>query len=124
MFNKKYLTYDEFLSLGGMIDELNFNYYELSARKKLDYITQNRIVEVDDNIKFCMVKIINYYYNKACGAYNIDDIQSFKNDEVSINYKNISSNAKTSEEKLMDEIIAILPVQLVSRCIRLDTSNI
>lgn len=122
MLSKQYLTYEEFLSLGGMIDELNFNYYELNARKKLDYITSNRIVEVDDNIKFCMVKIINHYYNKACGAMNNDDIQSFKNDDISITYKS-GTYAKTAEEKLIDEIIAILPVRLVSRCIN-DLTNI
>lgn len=117
MLNDKYLTYNEFLSLGGMIDELNFNYYELTARKKLDYITSNRIKEVTDDIKFCMVKIINYYYNRQSGIPNSDDIQSFKNDEVSITYKTITGESRTSEERLIDEIIAILPISLVSRCI-------
>lgn len=122
----KYLTYEEFLNLGGQTDEYNFNFHEQLARKYLNYITLNRIPllpEITDDIKLAMVIIIKHRLNSENGIGNLADIQSFKNDEVSITYKSDGKNNKTSTERLIDDLVAILPLDLVSRCTT-DATNI
>lgn len=59
----QYLTYDEYLSLGGdNIGEMPFQLLEFDARKVIDKYTFNRLVELAtqvEEVKLCVYKIIN-----------------------------------------------------------------
>lgn len=108
-----YIAYEEYSALNGTAPESEFTQLELLARKRLDYWTQNRITEPDDDIRLCMTLIIDAEYSEQSGEH---DVSSFSNDGVSVSF----ADAKTSEQKwqdVYDRIVEILPVELVSICV-------
>ena len=108
-----YLTYEEYSALGGKAPEADFPRLELEARKLLDYWTQNRITDSDDDIKLCMTIIIDAENADQSGE---RDVSSFSNDGVSVSF----ADAQTKEQKwadVYDRIVEILPVELVSICV-------
>lgn len=108
-----YLTYEEYSSLGGKAPESDFPRLELLARKRLDYWTQNRITEPDDDIRLCMTLIVDAEYSEQSGEH---DVSSFSNDGVSVSF----ADAQTKEQKwsnVYDRIVETLPVELVSVCV-------
>lgn len=116
----QYLNYESYRGLGGDIDEVQYPILERLASKKLDYWTLGRIStlsEISDDIRLCMKLIIEYMKE-------IDDmdktkegqISSFSNDGVSITYSNIKTSSE-KESELYQQIIEILPVELVSICL-------
>lgn len=118
----RYITYSEFKSLGGELDETLFPSLERLARVKLDYWTLNRISklsEISDDIRLCMKLIIEHI--KEVEDKEMDReraITSFSNDGVTVNYAN--SVIKTTSEKendLYQQIVEILPVELISICL-------
>lgn len=61
-FSGQYLTYEEYMTLGGTISEMPFNLLEFEARKKIDNRTQNRIKYMNskpDEVKMCVNAMIN-----------------------------------------------------------------
>ena len=68
-FEGQYLTYNEYLQLGGTaIGETPFNLLEFEARKQIDLRTQQRLVEVENipqEVKLCMFNLINKIQNYA-----------------------------------------------------------
>lgn len=108
-----YLTYEEYSSLGGKAPESDFPRLELLARKRLDYWTQNRIADPDEDVKLCMTLIVDAEYSGQSGEH---DVSSFSNDGVSVSF----ADAQTKEQKwadVYDRIVEILPVELVSICV-------
>ena len=108
-----YLTYREYSNLGGKAPESDFERLELLAEKRLDYWTQNRIQEPDEDVRLCMTLIIDAEYSDLSGEH---DVSSFSNDGVSVSF----SDAQTKEQKwgsVYDRIVEILPVELVSVCV-------
>ena len=82
-FTKQYLTYDEYVELGGTLDEAPFNILELEAQKNIDKYTFGRLKELDtqiNEVKICEIKLIellNTYsnydnQNKSISSENID----------------------------------------------------
>ena len=62
MFDGKYLTYLEYKSLGGTLEETPFNLLEYEARKQIDLRTQRRLVGLDtipNEVKLCDFHLIN-----------------------------------------------------------------
>lgn len=62
MFGSKYLTYEEYTSLGGLQTETSFNLLEFEARVKIDKATFGRLkdlTEIDDEVKNCVFKLIS-----------------------------------------------------------------
>lgn len=108
-----YLTYEEYSSLGGKAPESDFPRLELLSEKRLNYWTQNRIAEPDDDIRLCMTLIVDAEYADQSGE---QDVRSFSNDGVSVSF----ADAQTKEQKwssVYDRIVEILPVELVSICV-------
>ena len=108
-----YLTFEEYSALNGKAPESQFTRLELLARKRLDYWTQNRITEPNDDIRLCMTLIIDAEYADKSGEH---DVSSFSNDGVSVSF----ADAQTKEQKwasVYDRIVEILPVELVSVCV-------
>ena len=104
-FEGQYLTYQEYLDLGGsQIEELPFNLLEYETRKQIDIRTQDRIKSIDSEdipqeVKLCVYHLIGkiQLYQKdikrnisseSVGSYSvsyIDDVeQIIKNKNVEL----------------------------------------
>ena len=46
-FSGQYLTYEEYMALGGTLDLMPFNILEFEARRQIDIKTFNRIKNLD-----------------------------------------------------------------------------
>ena len=93
-FTNQYLTYQEYLSLGGTLEEVPFNELEFECRRIIDSRTQNRLKnaeEIPQEVKLLenkMIQTLQGYYvslNKAQSG-----IASENTDGYSVSY--ISSN--------------------------------
>lgn len=105
-----YITYEQYKALGGTAEQSAFPLLERLARKKLDYWTQGRIVEVDDDIRLCMLLLIDAMGKIRSGK---KDVSSVSNDGVSVTY----ASAQTEEQligSVYDQVVEILPVELVN----------
>ena len=105
-----YITYDQYKALGGAAHASAFPRLEILARKKLDYWTQGRIKESDDDIRLCMFLIIDAMKKVESGYVNV---ASTNNDGLTVSY----ASARTEEQMMgsvYDQIVEILPVELVS----------
>ena len=60
-FDGQYLTYSEYQSLGGTLEEMPFNLLEFKARKEIDKYTFGRLEEIGNGyneVKLCVNDII------------------------------------------------------------------
>ena len=80
MFNGKYLTYLEYQSLGGTLEETPFNLLEFEARKQIDLRTQRRLIGVESIPSEV----------KLCDFHLISKIESFANTIQSASQNNVS----------------------------------
>ena len=100
-FNNQYLTYEEYKSLGGTLDEMPFNILELKARQIINERTQNRLKDVEkipQEVKICvydLIQIINKYNNSKNSTSS--NISSENTDGYSVTYK--SGTELTEEQK-------------------------
>jgi len=89
-FDGQYLTYQEYLDLGGsQIEELPFNLLEFEARRQIDIKTFNRLKECDEipqEVKLCDNKLINSIMKYAENKLKVEsnDIKSENTDGYSI----------------------------------------
>ena len=100
-FNNQYLTYEEYESLGGTLDEMPFNILELKARQVINERTQNRlknIKEMPQEVKICVYDLINTMnkYNLSNNSTS-SNISSENTDGYSVTYK--SGTELTEEQK-------------------------
>jgi hypothetical protein len=94
-----YLTYDEYICMGGTLDEVNFTRFEFQAEAEVNYATFGRLKndEVFPNeVKMLMHYLIDLMEKKSAafslGKGNNSDayITSQSNDGVSISYNGLS----------------------------------
>ena len=84
-----YLTYDEYMDMGGGAQESAFPRLEAKARARLDLITFGRLVyekPVRESVRFCMFDMINAIEaDESLGATAAGrEIASMSNDGVSV----------------------------------------
>ena len=93
-FTNQYLSYEEYMVLGGTLEEVPFNELEFECRRIIDSRTQNRLInanEIPQEVKMLenkMIQTLEDYYvslNKAQSG-----IASENTDGYSVSY--ISSN--------------------------------
>ena len=63
--SEKYLTYQEYRSMGGTLDLMPFNLLEFEAKRKIDERTQDRLKNVDSlplEVKMCMLRLIGLMF--------------------------------------------------------------
>ena len=93
-FTNQYLSYEEYMVLGGTLEEVPFNELEFECRRIIDSRTQNRLInanEIPQEVKMLenkMIQTLQGYYvslNKAQSG-----IASENTDGYSVSY--ISSN--------------------------------
>ena len=104
-FNNQYLTYEDYKSLGGTLDEMPFNILELKAQQIINERTQNRLKDVEkipQEVKICvydLIQIINKYNNSNNSTSS--NISSENIDGYSVSYK--SGTELTTEQKAQFE---------------------
>lgn len=114
-FNGQYLTYSEYVELGGTIPEMPFNLLEYEARKKIDIRTQNRLKNIESEdipqeVKLCeyaMINSINNYSSTTSDVANKGNVASENTDGYSVSYltsAQISEVIKSKNAELEDII--------------------
>ena len=100
-----YLTFEEYKTRGGSLDEAAFTRKETKARRLLDYWTFDRLKgglgdneQVVKDLMFEMVETMT----------DGQQVTSFSNDGVSVTLSD-----KTEEQQLYDMAVAWLPAELV-----------
>ena len=116
-FEGQYLTYQEYLALGGTLEEMPFNLLEFNARKKIDERTFGRLVDKGQEYK--EVKLCIYNMITTLNSYSSYDAQnkaisSESTDGYSISYgtpQKSTTEAKNSElEDIIDTYLSNLIV--------------
>lgn len=104
-FKNQYLTYEEYVELGGTLEETPFNILEVEARKTIDKYTFGRLKNLNkqiEEVKICeynLIGALNSYsdyskQNKGVSSENIDG--------YSVSYSGVAENvseAKINETK-------------------------
>lgn len=101
-----YLTYEEFINLGGKCTEDTFPRLQYAVELKMDYVTFGRLskmieknVEVPKEVQHLEVKLIDIYYDSEKMSEKRDGLTSYSNGIESFGYE---SNSSTEDEKIMD----------------------
>lgn len=84
----KYLTFDDYISMGGTLTETEFNRFEFRAERLIDNVTQGRLKNTDtisETVKRCMFEVVTYLSNNAKNG-DISSVASFSNDGYSVSY--------------------------------------
>ena len=114
-----YLSYAEYQSYGGTLDETTFNDFEFEASTQVDYYTFNRLQKMAEEdypeaLKRCMYKLIQLAQVQASvnGTGNPESVitdgvgagvASQSNDGVSISYNILSANEAVSNATAKSE---------------------
>lgn len=119
-----YLTYSDYQSFGGTLDETTFNDLEFEASSVVDWYTFNRLQKEQnppEALKRCMYKLIQYIVaGQQAGGIGTDGqqndgmgaaIASQSNDGVSISYnilgaKDVIENGKSQMEQIIRQYLS------------------
>lgn len=99
-----YLSYQEYLSYGGHLNESAFSSYLYEVETKLNYLTDNRIAQlstIPEAVKRLEFKLISIYYNLGGSDSNssiniLKQLSSYSNGIESFGYANDSSSVAGS----------------------------
>lgn len=91
----KFLTFDEYQTMGGTLDETKFDRIEYRSEKIILSRIHQRI-EIDEDVKRCMFELIEYL-NKSIDSGAISNIKRVSNDGYSV-----TMNVSTSKSKYDD----------------------
>ena len=119
-FKGQYLTYQEYLALGGTLDEMPFNLVEQNARKKIDERTFGRLVDREQeyqDVKLCVYDMITTLNSYSSYDTQNKAISSESTDGYSISYGTPQKSiieAKNSElEDIMNSYLANIVIDNV-----------
>lgn len=111
--NTGYITYDEYVNLGGNAEASVFPLMQRKASRLLDLWTFDRLktaTTIPDVVKECLTEMINQMQGWQYG----DDVTSFSNGKVSFTF----DTTKAREQKLYyDTAYIYLPVSLISEVV-------
>ena len=107
-FKGQYLTYQEYLALGGTLEEMPFNLLEYNARKKIDERTFGRLV--DKGQEYQEVKLCVYNMITTLNSYSSYDTQnkaisSESTDGYSISYGTPQKSTTEAKNSELEDII-------------------
>ena len=119
-----YLSYDEYLNMGGELDETTFYQLEFEARSVIDWWTFNRLQREEsfpEAVKRCMMRLVQLINDKQ-KAMSVDVgsgdtsakplISQESNDGVSVSYNTLS--AKEAVDTMQDTLKATVQMYLSS----------
>ena len=113
-YNPKYLTYEDYVSLGGGLEQSEFNSLEFKAETKVNWYTFNRLendTTFDDKVPLCVFEIIkllnqNDLAMKGLNADGSVSILRQSNDGVTTDYNNLSPSEFTERvDKMIEDVI-------------------
>lgn len=98
-----YLTYEEYLNMGGTLDEAAFDNYLIDAEMLIDWYTFNRLENetvIPEKVKKCVYKLISladmkskaFVLGREVNGEGNASVSSQSNDGVSISYNTISAS--------------------------------
>ena len=98
-----YLTYEEYLNMGGTLDETAFDNYLIDAEMLIDWYTFNRLENetvIPEKVKKCVYKLITladmkskaFVLGREVNGDGNASVASQSNDGVSISYNTISAS--------------------------------
>lgn len=98
-----YLTYEEYLNMGGTLDETAFDNYLIDAEMLIDWYTFNRLENetvIPEKVKKCVYKLISladmkskaFVLGREVNGEGNASVASQSNDGVSISYNTISAS--------------------------------
>lgn len=106
-FDNKYLSYEEYLDLGGTLEDTPFSLFEYKAEMEINKNTFNRLVnlsEIPKEVKLCVYELIDLIsiYSKSTVH---TGVSSESTDGYSITYSTDNYEAsKTYKQKIKDTI--------------------
>lgn len=110
-FEGQYLTYAEYVSLGGTLQETPFNIAEFLTRREIDLRTLNRLIGVDEipnEVKLCEYNLIDFI-NKYQTENKNGNIQSESVGDYSVTYaSDFKEIIKGKNEEIEDIILSSL----------------
>lgn len=95
----QYLTYEEYLNMGGTLDKTAFERFSYRAKGIIDNATHNRITgEIKEEIKNCFIAVVDYLStNERRGAEVTSRSQSAGNVSESESYSVLTLDDKKAE---------------------------
>lgn len=81
----KYLTYNEYRTLGGTLDETPFNLLEYEARKEIDKKTLGRLINLkiqSQDTKMCMFQLISLYQSINNGVDISGNVINYSSEQI------------------------------------------
>ena len=98
-----YLTYEEYLNMGGTLDDAAFDNYLIDAEMLIDWYTFNRLENetvIPEKVKKCVYKLISladmkskaFVLGREVNGEGNASVASQSNDGVSISYNTISAS--------------------------------
>lgn len=119
-FKGQYLTYQEYLALGGTLDEMPFNLLEYNARKKIDERTFGRLIDREQeyqDVKLCVYDMITTLNSYSSYDTQNKAISSESTDGYSISYgtpqKSITEAKNSELEDIMNSYLANIVIDNV-----------
>ena len=119
-FSEQYLTYDEYKSLGGNLNQTPFNLLEYEARRIIDSRTLQRlkgIEQVPQEVKMCMFSLINTINNYANQGQTSKNISSEIVGSYSVSYitgTQIQETINSKNAELTDIVLTYLTGVIVN----------
>lgn len=116
-----YLSYEEYKNLGGTLSETDFKMAEFKARKRIDYLTADRVKAmaeaglVPEAVQLCIVSLVELE-SKVGAAAQVDNpvVTSFTTDGYTEHYGNALSAVEANAE--MDKLVRQLLFGEVDLC--------
>lgn len=119
-----YITYNEYIALGGTIPETEFSVLERKAQRLLDYITFDRIKSLT-TIPYEVKEVLTEFINKSY-VFNSQTEQNDTISEYSNGVETITYRLKTEEEQdaeFRKLAYKYLPDYLVARSVNFDVKK-
>lgn len=107
-FEGQYLTYQEYLALGGTLDEMPFNLLEFNARKKIDERTFGRLVNKGQEyqeVKLCVYNMITTLNSYSSYDTQNKAISSESTDGYSISYVTPQKSTTEAKNSELEDVI-------------------
>lgn len=107
-FNGQYLTYQEYLALGGTLEEMPFNLLEFDARKRIDKRTFGRLVDKGQeyqDVKLCIYNMIITLNSYSSYDTQNKAISSESTDGYSISYGTPQKSVTEAKNSELEDII-------------------
>lgn len=101
-----YLSYDDYISCGGKLDNADFNRFCFRADKEIDNATQSRcklLDKIPDEVKRCEFELLTYF-SKIAENGSASAVSSFGNDGYSVSF----ADQKSAEQQIYDIIYTYL----------------